>query len=247
MKKWMMYLSVLILVMSAGCVKVEQTLTLNADGSGSLDMMYGMSEESIEQMEAMQAMAANMPDGEGMEGAADSFAFDESTIREEFEKLEQKGVELQNVSSNLKDGWKYMNLSFSFEDLEALSKTDFFKNSSIKITKTADGNYELTQSSAQMDNGMGQGMDGMDEATKNMVMQQMMPMYKGMRIAMKLKLPGKILDSNATKTEGDTVAWVYDVDADPDSIMSMGSEPMKVTFEGKGVDLPEIDIQAEGE
>jgi len=46
-----------------GCIKVDQTLTLNADGTGTLALRYGMSEQTLAQLKAMEQMAAQAEEG----------------------------------------------------------------------------------------------------------------------------------------------------------------------------------------
>ncbi|NCC51654.1 MAG: hypothetical protein EOM20_10605 [Spartobacteria bacterium] len=239
----------LLLAATVGCIKVEQDLTIDKDGSGSMVVQYGMAEQSIAQMEAMKEMAENMPDVEGEEAPDDDnpFDFDEETIREQFKALEKDGVKLTSVKSEAKDGWKYMNIAFSFEDLNALAKTDFFKGSAISLTKDAEGNYVLVQKSGNM-TGMNQGDVEMDPEMEKMMLQQMAPMFAGMRIAMTIKTPGKILETNASVRDGDDKAsWIYDVDKDPNCILQMQKADIRVVFEGEGVTLPEINIEADAE
>jgi hypothetical protein len=241
---------VLLLMATAGCIKVDQTLSLNKDGSGTLAVRYGMSEQTIAQMESMKEMQKNMPDAEGMGEAEDDnpFDFDEEEIRDQFKDLQEEGIELEEVKSEVKDGWKYMNVKFKFDDLNALAKTDFFKGSSLSLSKDADGNYVLVQQSGEMDTGMGPGADAeMDPEMEKQMMMQMAPMFAGMRVAMTIHTPTAIIESNATEQQDDSASWVYDVDKDPESLLKMKNSNFRLVFSGKGVDLPEINIEPEEE
>ena len=57
MKKWIWVLSLVAVVALTGCIKMEQDITLNKDGSGNVKFVYGMSEQTIKQMEAMKEMS----------------------------------------------------------------------------------------------------------------------------------------------------------------------------------------------
>lgn len=219
----------------AGCVKIDQTLTLEKDGSGFFEINYGMSEETVQQMENMQKMQAAM--GEDDEEADDSnmFDFDTDKIKDEFSKMEQDGIKLVSVSSETKDGWKYMNIKISFDNLEALSKTDFLSDGTFSLTKNEDGNYVINQKSA----GMGDD-DEMTPEMKQMMLQQMAPAMKGMHIAMNVVVPSKIIDSNAMVVNGNKASWVFDVDKDPSFLVDSKMQDVHIEFAGKGINLPDI-------
>jgi len=240
----------LLLVVSVGCIKIDQDLTINKDGSGTMAVRYGMSEQTITQMEAMKEMTKNMPQMEGEEVPEDEnpFDFDEETIREGFKELEKDGIKLESVKSETKDAWKYMDITFSFKDLNALAETEFFKGSSLSLTKNDEGNYVLVQESGDM-TGMNPGGDAeMDPEMQKMMMKQMAPMFAGMRVAMTINTPGKIIETNASEKKGDdSASWIYDVDKDPDCILDMQKSTVRIVFEGKGIDLPEININPDAE
>jgi hypothetical protein len=93
--------------MLAGCIKMDEKLTLKGDGGGTLAMSYAMSEQNIAQIQMMQKMAEEMgkkagdpSGGSGNEatpekgGAESSLEFDEAKLREKFKKYEQQGVHL---------------------------------------------------------------------------------------------------------------------------------------------------------
>ena len=157
--KWIM--PVLLMIAGAGCLKMDQTLTINKDGSAMLDMSYGMQESTIAQMEAMEKMSEQMAAQMGEEGEdvgdedddSDSFEFNEESIREDFKELEEHGVELVDLNSEIKDGWKFINMKVRFQDLKSLAKTDFFKDSDMSLKRNADGNYVLSQKSDDMGHG----------------------------------------------------------------------------------------------
>ncbi|MBK5970080.1 hypothetical protein Thiosp_03265 [Thiorhodovibrio litoralis] len=236
--RWMLVLVAALVL--GGCVKVEQTLTLEKDGSGTLDVRYGMSEQTIAQMEAMQQMTESM----GQEAAEDSgseppFDFDEAEVREQFETEAPEGIELVSLSSESVDGWKYMNLKLTFDDLAALQQTDFFSDSELSLTKNADGNYVLVQST-----GAGEAMpptppDGSD-AAQNAMMQQMAAMFAGMRIATTVVAPSEVIESNATESDGREASWVFDVDEDPTVLSKLQNMTLRMVFKGKGVDISEF-------
>jgi hypothetical protein len=222
----------------SGCIKVDQTLEINPDGSGILDLEYGMSEQTIAQLEAMEQMAAGMKQ-QGMQVESSSpFDFDEATVRKKFAEEKPEGVELKDVSSDARDGWRYMRMKLTFDDLSSLKKTDYFKESGLSISKNAEGNYVLVQKLGSDEMEMPGGDAGGEEAMEEKMMQAMTAMFAGLHIELNVVVPGRVIESNATRTEGNRASWVYDIDQDPQVLNRLGGkEEMRLVFSGDGLDL----------
>lgn len=230
-------LLIAVLFATAGCVKVDQTLTLTANGSGTFDIRYGMSEQTIAQIEAMQQMGEGMGEDAKVEQEG-PFDFDEAQVREKFNADKPEGVDLVAVSSEVVDGWKFMQVKLRFDDLAALKKTEFFAESGLSLTRDKNGNYELSQRTG---NGGGAGMPPPDEEGMGEAMaKQMAAMFAGMRIAITVVVPTDIVETNATEVAGRTAAWVFDVDKDPTVLTKMDNTDLRVVFAGKGLNIPEL-------
>ena len=228
-------LACILLATFTGCLKVDQTLTIKADGSGELDMSYSMQESTIRQMEQMAKMQASQGDPES-QADGDQFEFNEAALRKQLEPYEEQGVEIIAIDSKTAEGWKTMHVRLGFKDLDALMKTDSMQDSNLSIKKNDAGNYLLLQKSGEdvADDGTGE-----QDMTPEML-QQMAPMFAGMKIVQRIKVPGKIINSNASEVKGKTASWIYDVDKDPSVINKIRKLRMEIEFEGKGLDLKEI-------
>jgi len=228
MRKWIWVIGMTTLIALSGCIKMEQDITLNKDGSGNIKFMYAMSEQTINQMKAMAEMGAE----EGVEVETDdAFEFDEAKVKKNFEDLKDQGITLKSVKSETRDGWKYMHIDFDFEDIAKLNETEVVGDSPINISKNEDGNYVITSD-------MGGGDMSMEDADQEQ-MKAMLPMLAGMRIGLKVTTPTKIISTTAPNKTDNSAEWVFDVDADPDSLMKMGQSKMEVVFDGTGVTIPE--------
>lgn len=214
----------------AACIRVEQNLVLAPDGSGTLEIRYGMSLEDIEQMEAAasEAMAA---EGEAPESVASPFSMDEEEIRREFEAYEKDGVQLDFVRTETVDGWRYAHVRVLFESLAGLGKTEFMSEKGLTLTKVGDGRYELRQIPAAPDAGLdttGEMKDLMSE------------MMKGFRAVLRIEVPGDVVESNSDEAEGRRVAWIFDLDKDPDALVRVQTIEPRVVFAGEGLSMPEF-------
>ncbi len=230
MRKLMWVLGLGAIVALSGCVKMEQDITLNKDGSGNVKFMYAMSEQMISQMEMMAQMGAE----EDMEVDDDAMEFDEAKVRKSFEELKDQGITLNSVRSESRGGWKYMHVDFDFQDVAKLGETEAMGESPVTITRNEDGNYVITSTMGGEDIGLG------DEEMDPAQMQMMMPMLSGMRIAVKINTPTNIISTTAPVKTARSAQWVFDADEDPESIMKMGQTRMEVIFDGRGVSIPEV-------
>jgi hypothetical protein len=226
----MLVVGVLLLAL-AGCIRVDQTLTLNADGSGTLAMRYGMSEQTIAQLKAMEQLGAQGGQGPGM-AQEQPFEFEPAEVRKAFEADKPAGVELTALSSEVVDGWKYIDLTVTFDDVRALKRTELFEDSKLAIERVGGGNYRLTQ--------RGAGDVSAPGASEQQLMQQMSAMLTGFRIAQTLVVPGDIVDTNATAVDGRRATWVFDIAQDPDVINTLAQTDLELVFAGDGVQLPVV-------
>jgi hypothetical protein len=215
-----------------GCIKVDQTLTLNADGTGTLALRYGMSEQTLAQLKAMEQMAAQAEEGLRVEQET-PFEFDPEQVRAEFEADKPDGVELTALSSEVVDGWKYIDLTVAFDDIRALKRTELFEDSELGIERLSNGHYLITQRGGG-DEEMPSDMEG------QALMQQMATMLAGFRIVQTIVVPGDILDSNATAVDGRRASWVFDIAEDPNVLTKLNQTDLTLTFAGDGVKLPPV-------
>ncbi|MEA3638563.1 MAG: hypothetical protein VBE63_01305 [Lamprobacter sp.] len=234
MLRWLCVVAIALAM--TGCIKVDQTLTLHQDGSGTLDMRYGMSEQAIAQVEAMEKMGQAMQEGggEGLDMEADrpfDLDFDENKVREEFAAKGLEGVELVSATSETIDGWRYMEIKVSFEHLAALKQTDYFDGSELSLSKDAEGNYVLTQRSTDHES------SGEAEETDPQMLEQMAAMFAGMHIANRVVVPTEIVETNATEIDGRSAAWIYDIEQDPTILNQLQNFDMRVVFSSQGASI----------
>ncbi|MFH1038525.1 MAG: hypothetical protein V1789_07670 [PVC group bacterium] len=230
MRKWIWFFSLIAAVALAGCIKMDQDITLNKDGSGSVKFMYGMSEQTINQMQTMSEM--NKQEGDDQPEDDNPFEFNEEKVKKEFAALKDKGITLKSVKTTTENGWKYMHVEFDFKDISQLNDADVMGDSPITIAKDAAGNYVITSKMT------GEEMGAGDADAEQM--KAMLPMLAGMRMALKVTTPGKIISTTAPIKTADSAQWVFDIDKDPDSVMNMSKTKMEIVFDGTGCTIPEV-------
>jgi hypothetical protein len=231
-----------LLATLAGCVHVDQTLTLNADGSGEFKVRYAMQKQDIDHMEAVSRQAMAL---EGVTNNAEShspFDFNEDDIRRDFLAYESEGVTLKSARITEEAGWKNVDLDIRFASLAGLVKTDFLSDRSIRLTRREDGRYELVQA-APTQGLKPSDMAGLDEGSIKSLMAEMM---KGFRARMEIRTPGDIVETSADRHEARAAVWEFDLDKDPKALDRAQSTDLRIVFEGQGLDLKEIQGEGSG-
>ncbi|MCX7007420.1 MAG: hypothetical protein NTY53_09270, partial [Kiritimatiellaeota bacterium] len=62
-------------------------------------------------------------------------------------------------------------------------------------------------------------------------------LFKGFRTTLRVTTPGRVIDGNAAQSEGTTAAWRFDFDQDAQAVAKLLQRPIRVTFEGRGLNL----------
>ncbi len=227
-------LSVFCIFLITGCVKVDQTLTLQPDGSGTLDLVYGMSEQTIAQMKAMtQSMMAESSSNSG--SVAMDFDYTEAEVRKDFESYKPYGVTLDSMSMEIRDGWKYRTLKIQFKTLDGLSKTPWLSDRLFSLSKNEQGNYVLLRAA-------GDGSTGLapPPAADPNVEAMLAGMMKGFRAVIRVKTPTPIIESNAENSSGNTAEWIFDLENNAQALEKAQSLTMRTVFNGQGLSIPEF-------
>jgi hypothetical protein len=217
----------------AGCIHVDQTLILEKNGSGIVDLTYAMSEESISQW---QDVARNMLDSSnpGSSSSVMPFDFSDQDIRDDFKEFERDGVVLQSVKSETRDGWKYRRMVINFRNLAGLAKAGFLADRNISLVKDARGNYVFTQQAGPEGN-LPPELAAFSGTLADSLFSGMM---QGFKAVMRIKTPGRILETNAPEKSERQARWLFDLERDPEALQKVQEASLRIVFEGKGLDIP---------
>ncbi|OQW96749.1 MAG: hypothetical protein BWK77_03760, partial [Verrucomicrobia bacterium A1] len=195
-----------------GCIHVEETLKIEKDGSGVIDITYGMSEENADRMQELaQTMIANAEGGAST--ASMPFGSSEEQIRNDFKEYEASGVALKSISTEDRDGWKYRRLVIGFPSLAALAETGFLSDRNLSVSRDEGGNYvfcQLSDPKAQP-----AGLNGNGDPQTEAAMKEIM---KGFRAVVRIETPGRILETTATDKTDRSATWTFDFDEDPKAL-----------------------------
>ncbi|MDD4871757.1 MAG: hypothetical protein PHR77_14465 [Kiritimatiellae bacterium] len=231
-----------LLVIFNGCIKVDETLTIEKNGSGNLELLYTIPEQTVTQMKSMFKLKDQMDAILGQTGPQtieDSFErifFDpsEDQIKIILKKYEQFGITIDKLKVETRNAVRNVTLNVKFADLARISKADFFYEHGFTLLRNQADNYTFVRVPENQENGF--EIQNVGPETAGMLS----PILNGFRVSLKVSTPGKILETNASRKTVYNAAWIFDYDKNPDAVKILQNQTMKIVFDGKGMQLPEV-------
>lgn len=238
----------------AGCFDVEQTLTLNKDMSGKTGFSMGVDMEPfvlfmLQMQREMSGQKGELTQAE-IDKAKQEFLASRKTEMTESAEVQKAEVEkslppgVKLLDSKLEDQGLKMKarFTFGFDDVAKLAQVKLpskgeggpgasnpysepFSNLQVKdegstllLTNKADNPAEAQKAQTE-------GMDISPEMEK-----QMKDAFKGLRYTFKVESPFEVVESNATRREGRTLIWEYDLAAFEKMTPEQAAEGIRVRF-----------------
>ncbi len=219
MKIW--FVVIFALSVLTGCFKLEQEITLNADGSGNVSIMKAMTEEMIAEIDKISEEQRK----QGGRFVESNIVFDEAKLREFYQGYQDFGVTLRRLEIEKKDGWRYAYIDLDFDNFRSLRKLADFKD--ISLRKNINGDYVISSNRSE---------EVIEKDSDPEMLEKIKPMLPGFRVVAKVNTPGEIISSNATISSERSATWIVDYDKDPESINQLPLKP-EVVFSGKDIDI----------
>lgn len=240
--KFRVLLTAFVLVACSGCIKVDETLTIEKSGSGNLELLYTISEQTVSQMKAMFKLRDQM---DAVTGQAYTPAIEdtfqrlfldpsEDQIKKFLKKYEQFGITIETLKIESRNASRNVTLKLAFTDLARAARADFFPRHGFNLSQTANGTYTFLRTPERDDGGYQIQNLGTDTAGL------LAPVMNGFRVALKVNTPGKIIETNASRKTLYNAAWIFDFDKDSNAIKTLQNQTMKIVFDGRGIQLPEL-------
>jgi len=237
-----------LLVVSAGCIKVDQKLTIREDGRGSLALDYSISEQSITQIKAMFKLRDQLAELSGETSppvpvSEESLLFlnpDEKAIGRKMKSYEELGIHVEKLKVRTVNAWRHVEMQARFDDLANLAKADFFSDYGFSLSKDANGNYLLSRPRMEA-----AGDAASDYLGKNTV-ELLTPILSGFNVVLSVTTPGIILDTNAPRKSTYSAAWIFDFNRNPNAFLGLQRQDFRIVFSGKDISLPEIRQKTSG-
>jgi hypothetical protein len=236
MRKKMMALGLAVcLLAAAGCFDVEQTMTLQKDLSGKAGFSMKVDMEPMvlfmTRMQREMAGQKGEPTAAEIEKAKKEFLASRKTEtsekpdKAEIEKSLPPGVKLLD-SSFKEDGLKLAaNFAFGFDHVSKLGLIKFPKKESEQQGPGAKNPFDepfgglqikdeggtLLLTSEAVNPAAEQKSQAAEMDMSPEMKKQMEDAFKGLRFAFKIDAPFEVVEHNATRKEGRTLIWEYDL------------------------------------
>jgi len=221
----------------ADCFDVEQSMSLQKDLSGTAGFQMTVNFEPMAlmmlRMQREMAGTKGDPTPAEIEKARQEFlaskkdkspAEDWKAKRAEFEKSLPPGVQLLDGGADDEGMKMRVHVKFRFDNVAKLGQIRFSKeaaqqggpknpyDSPFNGLKVVDEGKTVLLTSAAVDplKDPASQPGGGPEMTPE-IKQQMAEAFKGMRVAFKLDTPMEVVESNATRRDGHTLYWEYDL------------------------------------
>ncbi len=220
------------LALAAGCVQIEQDLTLKADGSGVVNVAYAAPE--AEQTMLQQAAREMLRQTLAVSGGNTRLPQDmtDAEIRKQFAGYARLGVKLEQLTTERKAGRVVRRGVISFKTLDGLARA-LLPERTVALSRDARGDYLLVQQ-AGGEKTLSSRLAAIAADDSNPLVAEL---FKGFRATLRVTAPGRILDGNAAQAEGATATWRFDYDRDAQAVAKLLQRPMRLTFAGRGLTL----------
>jgi hypothetical protein len=232
MKKTALVLSLLLL--ATGCFEIDQSIVLNKDMSGTADFHFGV---DLEPMVVVMANLAREMEGKKGPATAEEIAkakadFKKSEkkddsgppTRAEMEKQLPPGVKLLDFAATEKDFGLDTKMKFGFDKLASLVGVHMPSKESADPTKknvidtpfegleVLDEGKTLTirtkaQNPTEAVKEQAEGAPKLDPETEKLVKDA----FAKMHVSYRITAPFEVVSHNATRVEGKTLIWEYDM------------------------------------
>jgi len=226
-----------------GCMQLDSNAVIKKDGSGTFSVQISMSDDVAQALQQLKDMGGDT--AKDMQDMPDFTSLDKSSLEK---ALKGQHCKLKSFSNKDADGKHTISFEIAFDDVQGLSSALAGmgqSSDSIAIYKTKDGNYLLLAEEKPDDESAAEDepatpdkpedvSKSMEDASKAMaIMGKLMAHAGELSIKQSITFPGKILENNATRVEGNTAYW----EMDSSSMMSDHDMSPRVVFSGKGVKI----------
>ncbi len=232
-------------LLAAGCIKINTTVSITADGSGTWKVVYAMPTHMIRQVQMARELTAELDKASATTVTNVSvkpldipMLFDEAAIRARFASLERDGLKLTKLQTRSRSGWQYVDLVVKFNRLEDLVRQRFFDDCGISFKQIGSNNSKIVISLPAGD--AGERVDLTDPA----VNKSLTPFMKGMVIVVNLEVPGDVRNSNSFVSDSKFASWQWDFEKDPKAVELLFRDKMVLVFDSSRSRIKDFDKPA---
>jgi len=229
-------------LLGSGCIKIDATVTLAPDGSGTMKAMYGMPTFLIKQAETVRQTTRSLLQAEGrgtnvvLPRVDIPMVFDEDALKARFSRMKSDGLQVTEYRTKEMGGWRYVDFTVKFSSLESLARQSFFKDCGFKLGRVEGGAYRVDITLPKIG-----GEGGTPDFADPDRMALLTPFLNGMRVVVRLDVPGLIRQSSSSRSDSRRATWEWDFDKDGRVLERLVRDTISVEFDGDAARLREFD------
>lgn len=230
-----------------GCIKIDSSLIIARDGSGSCRTMYAMPTFLIKQLDVTRQLTRSLILAEGKSTNAPLPAldvpmiFDETILSNKFMRMDADGIKLENLRARDQGGWRYVDFTLKFTRLDALLKQSFFKDCGFVFTHAADDTCKFVATLPPL--GVSSEIPSLANSE---TLAKLTPFLNGMRVVVRIDFPGDIRNSTSTMSDSRRGTWEWDFDKDIHVLDRLTQEKIIAVFDGSLVRMKSFEKPAGG-
>lgn len=241
-------LFVTLVLAAAGCIKMEQSLVLKADNSGTFKVSYFITDRVLQQLQAMDKIRTEMAkvmdgpqvaDVDTMHMVQTFIYRPEERIKPFITENEKYGVRINTLKVQAREAGRQIALEVAFDDLSKVAEADFFQKHGFSLTKNGQGDYVLHRAAPKTE------QKATIDLSNPLNVKLVEPFLGGFNVELRVTTPGRILKTNASARSDYSAVWSFDFDSDPESFVALYTRAFGILFEGEDIALPEIKREQE--
>lgn len=237
-------LALALMLGGTGCLKLDSTLTVNADGGGKWRLIYSMPVYMTKQVQSTAALAADLQWASGVSNAVPvpldiPMLFDETVLRNRFAALADQGIVLTKLTVNQHSAWPTVDLTVQFDSFETLMKQPFFADIGAVYRRDIDGTGRLVIQAPHL------GVtDPFPDLADPKLASAVTPFFSSLRIVSRIGVPGTIRNTNAATSDLRRGTWEWDFEQDSRALERLNEAKMIVVFDASAVRMKSFEKTA---
>jgi hypothetical protein len=211
-------------VSASGCVEVHQELTIQRDGVGVVKVHLVITRAFLDMRDAA-FRAGRSPNPRA------NFPLTEEDVKKKF--ADEADVAVKNIKIGGDDGNHHVHYTLESKNLARLFELCELPN--MNLDKDSQGNYTLWTKRKVAQKQTRTPEEQLEEDEMRRAAQKM---FKGLKLSLKIIVPGDILETTAHARTTTCALWSFDLEKDA---TFLDEEPeIRLKFRGQGVQLREI-------
>jgi hypothetical protein len=159
---------------------------------------------------------------------------DEAGFKKLVAQYAKHGVTLDRVTVESRRGIRETRLKVALAKLSSLASSDLFPDYGFSIRRTPDGDYEFYRKPPDFGEPPPFDMSDPD------MMKQLAPFFANFRVTTRLQTPGEVFETNGSTQTRYSAVWTYDFEKDPNAVLKLQRDPMRLVFDGRGSEIAEM-------